>query len=93
MLDLKSNLSLENVSGLNLVLGAALAWSVAWFTSRILRFRGLLKGINHLPGYRYAISPFSLLGRLIPFDIPYINRKADIHTRAKRVGELFSCER
>jgi hypothetical protein len=92
MLDLKSSLPLQNVSGSNLVLGVAFAWSVAWFTSRLLQLRTILKGINYLPGYRYILSPFTVLSRLIPFDIPYINRKPNIHARAKRIGGLFSLE-
>jgi hypothetical protein len=93
MLDLKSSLFLQNVSGWNLAVGAALTWSVAWCIPRLLQLRVALKGINYLPGDRYFLNPLTILGRIIPFGIPYINRKPNIYERAKRVGKSSFLER
>ncbi|PVF98541.1 cytochrome P450 [Serendipita vermifera] len=86
MLDIKSWISFENVSGLRLALGAVFTLSAAWLTPRLFQLQVVLKGINFLPGHRHVISPYTMLGRLIPFEIPYLNRKPNIYARAKRAG-------
>jgi hypothetical protein len=93
MLELKSWLSFENVSGVHIALGTAFTLSAAWLIPRLFKLQGILKGIGYLPGYRHVIGPYSLLGRFMPFPVPYFNRKPNIYARTKRVCELFSFKR
>jgi hypothetical protein len=93
MLELKPWLSFEDVSGWNLALGPAFTLSAAWLIQRLLEVQSALKGIGYHPGYRHVIGAYSLLGRILPFGIPYFNRKIDIHDRTKRVCESFSLKR
>jgi hypothetical protein len=79
-----------SIYGWKLILGAASTFSIAWLIQRVIQLRSALAGVGNVPGYRHVIGPFGILGRLIPFEIPYFNRKRDIHARAKRVGKYLS---
>jgi hypothetical protein len=90
MSTLESWISFNGINGRTLILGAASTFSIAWLIERLIQLRRVLAGVGNLPGYRYTINPFGILGRLIPFEIPYFNRKVDIHAKARRTGEHLS---